>query len=164
MKDEGFSDAVLIVIRENNTFSHHHLKDPSKKIFVTKDGIKLNIDLSKAYHLHGWVPWVDWSWWSPWSIVKEWLWKVDHRVALLIYDGMNLNENPGPLDAIGSFDDKGNPLNMTPRGLEGFTESRIPVNYFKKWTTGGGKIAWWVWGLLIVVIVIAFYIFVLRGP
>jgi hypothetical protein len=161
---KDFTDVVLLLVKENHTFKYYHPKDVKVETFELRDGRILHVDLTKAYQLHGWVPWKDWNWRTPWSIAAEWLWKVDHRTALLIYPDTNVDEKSGVIEPITSFDSKaGDYEDMTPRGLEGFVESRIPVNYFKKWTTGSGKIAWWVWALLAVLIVLMFYMFVLRG-
>jgi len=158
-----FSDVFLLMIGEGNVFTHHHLENPDAKTYKRLDGKIFSVDLTKAYQLHGWIPWVDWDWKKPWSLLHEWVWKKSHRVALLIYPDEIVDEKSGLIEPISTFkvSDK-DFLELTPRGLEGFIESKIPSNYFKKWTTKGGKVAWWVWVLIAVLIVIMFYVFVVR--
>jgi len=163
MIPKEFTDVLLLMIGDKQSFKYVHI-DHLAKSYKTLDGKIFNIDLTKAYNLRGSVPWKLWNWRTPWSVASEWLWKIDHRVALLIYPDANVDEKSGMVEPVSTFDyRKGDFEGISPRGLEGFVESRVPVNYFKKWTTGSGKIPWWVWVLVAVLIVVMFYMFVSRS-
>lgn len=159
-----FTDIMLLVIQNKHTYRYYHFENHDKDQFKTKEGAIFHIDLEKAYVLHGWFPWKDFKWRNPLSLLLEWAWRSGHRTALLIYPDEKVDEKSGMIEPVSTFDATTDDfMVMTPRGFEGFVESRIPVNYFKKWTTGAGKIAWWVWLLLAILIVVMFYIFVVGG-
>lgn len=162
MGQKKFTDVLLLVLGKNRLFRWHHMSDPTKSKFKDADGRIYDIDLSKSYLLKGWVPWKEWEWWHPWSILSEWHWRSNHRIAMLIYQDAppNTTEIIKPtftfLFAADDYTD------MTPRDYEAFIESRIPMAYYRKWTTGSGKIPLYIW-ILLGVLVIAVIVIMARG-
>lgn len=162
MKPEKFTDAMLLVIGEDRSYRHHHMSDPTKKRFKDAEGRIYNVDLTKSYCLHGWSPWRKKSWRNPFSLSNEWSWRMTHKVALLIYPDTPSVEGQ-VIEPMMTFDPQPKAYtDVTPRGYEGLVETKIPIRYFKKWTTGNGKIPLYIW-ILLGILVIAVIAIMARG-